>query len=414
MKIRSSVTITIIGMCFLTLYILPINVSAVQNEEVNLETAIQTASRENPGLKAIRKKVKVAQVQVDGIALLSNPELESEFIGGDHGEQKLELTKSFELGGQRSHRKQIAKINLEKVNLELTEESQKLTKSVKLAFYQLVLVQEKLKLAKEIIKHNQQMYEMAQFQFDAGDISVTQVGLANIQLQSARREFATLESDLQLAQLELNGLMGTPLEATPTATGELPEKISTNLKLDTLKSHALTHRTDLKSLRLNVQLTKSTHRLAKAANIPNLGIGALAERSSGETGFGVKISIPLPLFDRNRAEINAADAQKQVDAAQITNSERQITREVMAAFLSLNAAQKNLKFYDGNLLKLLNENLTLTRSAYELGEAKLLEVILMQNEYVKTRFSYFDALAAYHKAFVELESAIGTSIELVQ
>ena len=108
---------------------------------------------------------------------------------------KHNLTKSFELGGQRHYRKQIAKINLEKVNLELSKESQKLTKSVKLAFYQLVLVQEKLKLAKEIIKHNQQMLDMARIQFEAGNISVTHVRLANIQLQSALRESATLESD---------------------------------------------------------------------------------------------------------------------------------------------------------------------------------------------------------------------------
>lgn len=414
MKIRLSVTIAILIMCFLTCNVSPIPAFAVQNDEINLKTAIQTALRENPALEAIRGKIMVRQAQVNGIALLSNPELESEFIGGSHAEQIFELTKTFELGGQRRHRKQIAKINLEKVNLELTDESRKLIKSVKLAFYQLILVQEKLKLAKEIIKHNQQMFDMARIQFDTGDISVTQVGLANIQLQSALREAATLESDLRLTQLDLNGLMGTPLDATPTATGGLSKKVPTNLKLDTLKAHALAHRADLKALRLNVNQTENTHRLAKAANIPDISIGGIAERSFGSTGFGVKFSIPLPLFDWNRAEINAAKAQKQVDAVEITNSERQIVREVMAAFLSVNAAEKNLKFYDGNLLKLLNENLTLTRSAYELGEAELLEVILMQNEYVKTRFAYFDALAAYHKAFIELESAIGTSIELVE
>ncbi len=414
MKTRLSFTITTIGMSILSFIVLPITTFAVKNEGVNLETAIQTALRENPSLKAVREKTKVAQAQLDGIALFSNPELESEFIGGSHAEQTLELTKTFELGGQRGHRKQIAQINLEKVNLKLTEDSQKLIKSVKIAFYHLVLVQEKLKLAKEIIKHNQQMLDMARIQFEAGDISVTQVGLANIQLQSALRESATLESDLQLAQLELNGLMGTPLDTIPTATGSLTEKTSKKLKLDTLKAHALAHRADLKSLRLNVKQTESTLRLAKSANIPDLSIGGIVERSFGSAGFGVKFSIPLPLFDLNRAEINAAKAQKQVNTVEISNSERQINREVTAAFLSLNAAQKNLKFYDGNLLKLLNENLTLTRSAYELGEAKLLEVILMQNEFVKTRFAYLDALAAHQKALVELEASIGTSIESVE
>lgn len=414
MSNKLSYTTTFICMCIFVYCSSPNALFTDSYEEITLESAIQTAMQENLGLKVLREKVKVAQAQLEGIALLSNPELESEFIGGGHAEQVLEITKSFELGGQRGHRKQIARINLEKVNFELNDEMRKLRKFITLAFYQVVLNQEKLELTKDIIKHNQQMYEMVQFQFDAGDIPVSQVGLANIQLQSARREFATLENEMRLAQLDLNGLMGTPLEATPIASGKYDELKSMSLKLDDLKSRALAHRPDLKSLRLNLQLTESAHRLAKAANIPNLNIGGIAERSQHETALGVKFSIPLPLFDWNRSEIDSAKAQKHEDNAQITNTERKVVREVMAAYLSLNAAQQNLKFYDDNLMKLLNENLTLTRSAYELGEAQLFELILIQNEFVKTRFAYLDAIASYIKAFVELEAAIGTSITLVE
>ena len=85
----------------------------------------------------------------------------------------------------------------------------------------------------------------------------------------------------------------------------------------------------------------------------------------------------------------------------------------MAAFLSLTAAQKNLEFYEGDLLKLLNENLKLMRAAYELGEVELLEVILMQNEYIKARFAYLDALAASRKALANLDAAVGIPIELL-
>lgn len=391
--------------------------SAFSNEEskISLEIATETALRENPELKAIREKAKVARARLDGIALLGNPKLETELVAGADLEQKLELTKAFQLGGQRGYRKQIATTLLEKVDAELTEASQSLKKSVKIAFYELLLVQEKLKLTREIVKHNQQMHDIAQVQFKAGDISVTQANLANIQLQSALQELATLESELQLAQLALNGLMGTPLVTARIAVGDLHEKALSsalqNWTLDALKTQALAHRADLKSLQLNTQLTESDLRLAKAANIPDLGVGAIAERSADENAFGVKFLISLPLFDRNRAKIGAAKAQQQVDTIEIDNQKLQIEREVMVAFISLRTAQKTLKFYEGDSLKLLNENLTLTRSAYELGEARLLEVILMQNEFVKTRFAYLDALRTYYKTLAELEAAIGTSLE---
>lgn len=403
---------------------------AVSNEEgqVSLEVVIQTAMRENVALNVIREKLKVARARVAGIALLDNPKLETEFAGGIDGNQELELTQPFQLGGQRGHQRRIAKIHLEKVNAELAEASRSLTKLVKMAFYELSLIQEKLKLVTEVLQHSEQMHDIAQFRFEAGDISVTQANLANIQLQSVLREAATLEGTLQLAQLKLNDLMGTPLETDCIAVGGLPDfstasfgkpqatpkispDVSSKLTLDVLKTHALEQRNDLKSLQLDAQLTENELRLAKAANIPDLSVGALAQRNRGENRLGVKFTIPLPFFDRNRAEINAAEAQQQVDVIEITSQERQINREVMAAFLSLSTAQNTLKFYGGDSVELLNENLKLTRAAYKLGEANLLEVILMQNEFVEMQFAYLDALAAYYKALAQLEFAVGTSIE---
>ena len=413
MKNKVSVIFPMLGIWLFIFYVITSDALADINGEIRLDSAIKTAIDENPALKVIREKIKVAKAQIDGIPLLSNPELESEYVSGVHGEQIVELTKSFEIGGQRRHRKSIAMVNLEKINHELTHESQKLTRSVKLAFYQLLIIQEKLKLTEEIVKHNRQMLNMARLQYETGGISVTQVALANIQLQTAIRETTTLESNLQLVQLRLNGLMGTPLDAKPIASGDIPEKLSKSLNLEVLKLHALENRADLLSHRLNVKLTESSHRLAKGANIPDLRIGGSAERSVGQYGYGVKLSLQIPIFDRNRAKIDAAKAQIQVDVADITQMEKLISSEVMAAYITLNSTEKTIKFYEGDLLKLLNENLSLTRAAYELGEVQLLEVLLLQNEFVKARFSYLDAIESYHKAVTELETSIGTSIELV-
>ena len=375
-------------------------------EEFTLDIAIQTALTLNPELKAIREKINVTQARLDGIALLSNPEIETEVVGGIPGGQKVELTKSFELGGQRGHRKRMTLTNIEKRNAEIAEASRLLTKSVKIAFCNLILIQEKLKLGKEVVQLSEQVAEIAQFQFEAGEISVTKLNLAKIQLQSVLRERSALESQLQLAQLELNSLMGTPLEQSLIAVGQLksqPQK----LNLDTLTADTLANRADLKSLRLDAQLIKSELKLARAANIPDLSVGAVAERGAGENLFGGKIGIQLPLFDRNHAEINAAKAQQGVNVAEISNQEREIVREVMVALLSLNAAQKALDFYEGELLNLLDENLELTRTAYQLGEAELLEVILTQNAFIDTRFAYLDALSTHRKALVELETVVG-------
>ena len=415
MKFTSNHVAMMVGVYLLVLSTpqIPHAVSKAANE-ISLDIAIQTALRENPELSAIREKSEVALARIDGIALFGNPELATEIVGGIDGKQELELSKSFQLGGQRGHRIRIAKMLLEMVNFELAEASRLLTQSVKLGFYDLVLVQEKLKLTEEIVQHYEQMRKIAQVRFEAGDISVTHLNLAKVKLQAALRDAAALEGELKLAQLEINNLMGTLLESTPIALGNLSERMLhdqfQSLTLDALAKHALAHRADLKSLRLNALLTDRELRLASAANIPDLSIAGIAQRNPDEKVFGVKFSIPLPVFDRNRVEIDVAKAEKGVNTVEISNKERQIIREVMGAFLSLTAAHKNLKFYEGDLLTLLNENLKLTRAAYELGEG-ILEVILMQNESIRMRFAHLDALAAFHKALAKVEAALGTSLE---
>lgn len=381
-------------------------------QQITLEQAIQTALTENLELKATRERIKVAQARLDGIALLGNPGLETEALPGEGGEgTTVELTKEFQLGGQRGHRRRMAQTTIEKVNTEIATAERLLIKEVKGAFYELLRIQEKIELAKTIVQLSEQILEIAQLRFDAGEIRLTEVNLAKIELQTAIREQTELENERELAQLELNSLMGTPLEKPFVAMGELKYQ-PLQLNPDALKTFALANRSDLKTLQLEEQITQRELALAKAENVPDLGLSLLTRREPhAETLFGGRLSVPLPFLDRNRVEIGAAKAQQQVNRAEIGAQERQITREVVGAYLAVNAAQKVLAFYEGGILNLLDENQDLIRTAYELGEAELLEVILTQNQFIETRFAYLDALAAYTQAVAELEAVAGGNLE---
>jgi len=416
-KIRFLPNRLAIGLCLLALGVAQATALAQNTGEatsplqITLEQAIQTALTENLELKATRERTKVAQARLDGIALLGNPELGTDVLPGEGGEgTTVELTKGFQLGGQRGHRKRMAKTNIEKVNTEIATAERLLTKEVKEAFYELLRIQEKIQLAKTIVQLNEQILDIATLKFEAGEIRLTEVNLAKIQLQTAIREQTELENERELAQVELNGLMGAPLENPVVATGELKYQ-PLQLNLNVLKTYALANRSDLKTLQLEERVTQSELALAKAENMPELGLSLTTRREVDETLFGGKISIPLPLFDRNRVEIGTAKAQQGVNRAEIGAQERQIIREVVGAYLAVNAAQKVLAFYEGDILNLLNENLELIRTAYELGEAELLEVIFTQNQFIETRFAYLDALAAYTKAVAELETATGGNLE---
>ena len=210
-------------------------IPTTEGEQITLEQAIQTALNENLELKAIRERIHVFRARLDGIALIGNPALATEVLPGDTGETNVELTKSFQLGGQRGHRKRLAQSNISKVNAEIANAERKLHLAVKLAFYELLLIQEKQRLAKEIVQLSEQVLEIATIQFEAGEISVTEVNLAKITRQGALRAQMGLENQRESAQVELNSLMGTPIERQLIASGELKSK-PVRLNLDALKA----------------------------------------------------------------------------------------------------------------------------------------------------------------------------------
>lgn len=381
--------------------------------EITLQEAIQTALTENLELKTVRETVGIAKAQLARITLL-NPELESEILPQEGGEFNLELSKEFQIAGQRGHKKRIAQVNLDKTTLEIKNAERLLIREVKEAFLKFLYLQEQIKLQQTIVNLREQILKIAQIKFEAGEIPITEVNTVKVERQTAEREKMELENELALAQLRLNSLLSKPLESDIRAAGELRYE-PLELSFDDLKRYAIENRPDLKSLQLKEQMNQSELDKALAERIPNLGISFITRRelakASHETFIGGKISIPLPLFDRNRGSIDEAKAKGLKIATEIANKRQSIFREVVSAKTSVSLAKKVIQFYEQDILDLLDENLELMQTAYELGEAELLEVLRTQDEFIENRFAYLKALFNYQVSVADLECAVGGKLK---
>ena len=82
MKNRLSLIIIFIVLCILAFCGSLKPIFAVSPTKITLESALQTAMQENPALKVLHEKAKVAQAQLVGIALLSNPRIRNRIDRG--------------------------------------------------------------------------------------------------------------------------------------------------------------------------------------------------------------------------------------------------------------------------------------------------------------------------------------------
>ena len=190
-----------------------------------------------------------------------------------------------------------------------------------------------------------------------------------------------------------------------------------------LKKQALENRYDLKVLKSETEKAEAEVLLARADRLPNVTVGAgytrehtltslggMEEKSTNNL-LGLKISFPLPLFDRNQAGQQQASARRNSTESRYHFALQSIEREVEAAHARLISAQKAVALYRSGILPQLEENLKLVQEAYQLGEVGILAVIEEQKKFSDVNDSYLTALYNRNTAVAKLEAAVGVELK---
>ena len=181
-------------------------------------------------------------------------------------------------------------------------------------------------------------------------------------------------------------------------------------------------RPDLLALTAEYDKAGAEHRLAKAEALPNLTAGLFAQwqRSSTELGglsetssdtqLGLRLSMPIPVFDRNTS--GQAAARSRLDAAESRRLalQRSIAAEVEGALSRLSSALRLQTLFEQGIMLQLTENLKLTQEAYRLGEVGIIPVIDEQKKFHEVSDSYLSALHSSRLAFSRLETAVATEL----
>jgi outer membrane protein TolC len=87
-----------------------------------------------------------------------------------------------------------------------------------------------------------------------------------------------------------------------------------------------------------------------------------------------------------------------------------VKRDVALAYGRLQTAKETVQLYETEILPRGQENLRMIRTAYDLGDQQVLEVVAEQRRLIESQQQYIDALKEYRVALVELERAVGARI----
>jgi len=294
---------------------------------------------------------------------------------------------------------------------QLADQERTLLLNLRSAFVQTLQAKAVLALANENLTYYDQVLKVSRERKEAGDIA--QVDLDRLELQRVQYEsdVQTATVNLRTAKIQLLTLLNdrTPLENFD-ATGpfDFPEQI---MALEELRTIALDGRPDLKAAVQSIDKAKTDYRLAVANGSadPTFSVD-FARNPPIPAYFGVSVSIPLRIFDRNQGE--KARTQLEIGRSERLRSatEAQVFSDVDSAYATVNSNLALLRSYKSRYLAQAVRVRETISYSYQNGGASLLDFLQAQQDYRTTQLNYLNLIGSYMTAASQLNAAVGREV----
>ncbi len=393
-------------------------------QTLTLEAAMRIAAAANPALRAAAAEMYAAQGQAteSGYALWNNPSVSLDgtrraLPQAGAPEQRVRewgfgLAQTFEVAGQQGFRRQAANAELEAVRANVAEFRSQLAADVADRFIRLLAVQLRIAAEHENLRLVEEAAAAIGKRVAAGETSKLQGNVSSVEAERARNQLAQLDEAMIQARADLASLLQLPPNAHPVAAGSLTS--AARYGRESLLESARRRRV-LAVLALRENAAQNRLALERAAARPDVTLGVNMGREGlpglRESTLGVAVSVPLPLFRKNESGIGRA-----LTGLEQARVERErVTREVRAAVLAQWDRVENLRAREARLaakvLPLLEDNLRLSKRAFEEGEIGLSDLLLVNRQVVDARREMLEAQTDLRLAQVALERSAGWDFE---
>ena len=257
---------------------------------------------------------------------------------------------------------------------------------------------------------------------------------SELERDRAAADASMAEAELAEARGELGGFLGAlagsarvevaapdaPLAIPMPALGAEGRRplagaaIDTSRELAALTQGALVTRSEVRAARERLASTSAGVTAEQRMLIRQLGATIGTKQMAGSTSMIAGISVPIPLFDANRGEVQRASAERDAAAFELTNQERITSSEVLGAYEAARVltARTEILTRSGadSFLTRADEARRIALGAYREGAVPLFQVIDAARTWGDARVTYYRTLYAQHQSVLTLRAAQGSDL----
>ena len=398
---------------FVGLFLLKTAGVFAQNRSVTLAECLALASQNNLYLKGAT--LETAQNRaLEGTAKdlgKSNFLLTQDPTSGGNIDNSLGISQSFALPKTYAARRAALQQQTAVSEKALAVSQNDLAREVRLAYFSLVFLNEKMRLLGRQDSLYRDFAARAELRNKTGETNFLEVLAARNRSQQTLLLLKQAQSDAAVWQIELQRLTASAEILTPSdaALAKLPAPLDPTAAQNPL----------LDFYRQKTSLAAAQTEAVRADNLPEFNVGYFQQlvlpwysdaRPYSKFGVGgIQFGASIPIFNGKpfRARLQASQIGAQVAQNQLAAAQNGLQSRLGQAFAETRKWQDALDFYEKTGLQQADEILRIAQTAYSRGEIGYIEFIQNTAQALDTRLGYLDALHRFDQSVIEINHLKG-------
>lgn len=393
-----------------------------------LREAVAEALKNNPEIRAAKQEQEAARQRIAPAGALEDPMLEAgvvnlpveslRFNREDMTMKMIGLSQRFPYPGKRALRQDVAAEEAEATLHGYQETVNRVTRDVKIAYFDLALVIESTRLTEKNKRVLEQFLTTAEARYAVGQASQADVLKAQTQVAKMADELIKLARERRMIEAELDRTLGrAPDLAAPVP--QLPTLKEVAPRLEELRQVAMTTRPQLLALQSTMARSEKAIQLARKEYYPDFDVRfSYGQRDRSPMGarredmVSLTVAINLPLWRESKLGPRVAEATAMRDQ---TTSMWQAQQNEVASRLRqeiANAEQnfKSARLYETTVLPQAKLTVESSLAAYRVNRVDFFTLLDNQMNVLNYEIACATAVVNHNKAWAELEFITGTEM----
>lgn len=397
----------------------------------SVDTYIQFALSQNPGIQAARKRVDAAAMRVPQAASLKDPMLDVTgwpFFPNTpqtaSGRMTVDMMVSQEVPwfGKLATQAAAAEEAVNSARAQLATAELKTIEAVRLAYYDLYFVQESIRITEQDRQLLSDIIETAESLYRTGQSSQQDVLRLQAELSNVDGELIRMRQMQAAAQAELAELLHVSPETPLFAVTELPDEDLPH-DLHRLYEQAIAARPELHAMLAEIRRDRRMVEMAHLEYRPDftfkVGWGdmttnrAIAPTADGIDNIATGLSLNVPLYrKRLDAAVREAESQVVTSARQYDQMRDETQREVKKLFTDAVSQRDLSQLFRDSIIPKTEQAFQISVREYQVGQTEFADLLGNWRELLGFHIMNLQQETQLRKSLASLERVVGGYLHL--